>query len=274
LTIGSATPPPAANTPPTVAITAPATGSTLAGKTAAYAATASDTGGAVAKVEMYVGTKLVDTKTAAPYSGTIDTTTLPNGTATLMAVATDNQGATSSTQRSVTVNNTVVSNTGGRSDPPAVGRRQPPPRCPRPTRRPWRRSSRSACTGSRARPRATALAASATARPPDSAWQQGYPMWYDSRDGECRGSIVHLAPGTDYAVEMGVGSSFSAGVEHQGPGRRASRSARPCRCRTGSTTLKITPGRHQGAYVLYTGPATIDVATAAAYSIEGLGPST
>ena len=29
-----------------------------------------------------------------PYSGTIDTTTLPNGTATLMAVATDNENET------------------------------------------------------------------------------------------------------------------------------------------------------------------------------------
>jgi len=211
LTIGSATPPPTTNTPPTVAITAPATGSTLTGKTAAYAATASDTGGSVAKVEMYVGTKLVDTKTAAPYSGTIDTTTLPNGTATLMAVATDNQGATSSTQRSVTINNTVVSNPGGDPTTPPSGGGSP-------TTLPSTNAKAVATfesLGMYWKPGSAPSDGTCSIRyrkTTDSAWQQGYPMWYDSRDGECRGSIVHLAPGTDYAVEMGVGSSFSAGV--------------------------------------------------------------
>jgi hypothetical protein len=104
------------NTPPILSITAPAAGSTLAG-TVAYSASASDTGGSVAKVEMYLvsGTtqKLVDTKTAAPYSGTFSTAGVPNGAATLMAVATDNLGAKSTVQRSVTINNTVVSDPGG-----------------------------------------------------------------------------------------------------------------------------------------------------------------
>lgn len=105
-----------ANTPPILSITAPAAGSKLAGSVP-YSATASDTGGAVAKVEMYLVSgstqKLVDSKTAAPYSGSISTAGVPNGAATLMAVATDNLGATSSVQRSVTVDNTVVSNPGG-----------------------------------------------------------------------------------------------------------------------------------------------------------------
>ena len=98
------------NTPPILAIEAPAAGSTLVGSVP-YSATASDTGGSVAKVEMYLvsGTtqKLVDTKTAAPYSGTISTTEVPNGAATLMAVATDNLGAKSTVQRSVTVENST-----------------------------------------------------------------------------------------------------------------------------------------------------------------------
>ncbi|HEU4441014.1 MAG TPA: heparin lyase I family protein, partial [Burkholderiales bacterium] len=63
----------------------------------------------VAKVDVYLksGTtqKLVASKTAAPYTGTLDTTGLPSGSATMMAVATDAAGLTSSTQRSVTIDN-------------------------------------------------------------------------------------------------------------------------------------------------------------------------
>src|SRR6266850_5123046 len=32
----------------------------------------------------------------------------------------------------------------------------------------------------------------------DKAWKDGLAMWYDARNGECRGSLVHLAPGTSY----------------------------------------------------------------------------
>src|SRR6478736_5362771 len=28
----------------------------------------------------------------------------------------------------------------------------------------------------------------------DSAWRQGLAMWFDARDNECRGSLVHLSP--------------------------------------------------------------------------------
>jgi hypothetical protein len=49
----------------------------------------------------------VGSKTAAPYQCAIDTTKLANGSYTLMAVATDNDGAKSSTQRSVSVSNTT-----------------------------------------------------------------------------------------------------------------------------------------------------------------------
>ena len=31
----------------------------------------------------------------------------------------------------------------------------------------------------------------------ESAWKLGFPMWYDSRNAECRGSIVHLEPVTE-----------------------------------------------------------------------------
>ncbi len=33
-------------------------------------------------------------------------------------------------------------------------------------------------------------------------WRQGYPLWFDDRDGEYRGSIVHLKPGTTFDIEL------------------------------------------------------------------------
>ena len=38
----------------------------------------------------------------------------------------------------------------------------------------------------------------------DTAWTAGLAMWYDSRDTQCRGSLVHLAPGTWYQVEFNL----------------------------------------------------------------------
>lgn len=116
VTIQNGTTTPTANTPPILSITAPAAGSTLSGSSVAYSATASDAGGSVAKVELFLvsGTtqKLVATDTTSPYSGSFSTVGVANGAATLMAVATDNLGAKSTVQRSVTINNTVVSNPG------------------------------------------------------------------------------------------------------------------------------------------------------------------
>jgi hypothetical protein len=34
-------------------------------------------------------------------------------------------------------------------------------------------------------------------------WREGLPLWFDARDGECRGSLVHLSPGTVYEVDLG-----------------------------------------------------------------------
>src|SRR4051812_4366683 len=43
-----------------------------------------------------------------------------------------------------------------------------------------------------------------------SAWTQGLDLWYDGRDDECRGSLVHLTPGTSYEVQVGAtGGSFT-----------------------------------------------------------------
>src|SRR5690349_10831645 len=35
-------------------------------------------------------------------------------------------------------------------------------------------------------------------------WKDGHDLWFDPASNECRGSIVQLAPGTDYEAEMSV----------------------------------------------------------------------
>jgi hypothetical protein len=98
---------PADTTPPTVQIDSPVSGAQVAAGTP-FATTAKDNV-SVAKVDIYLksGTtqKLAASKTTAPYTGTLDTTGLPSGSATMMAVATDGAGLTTSTQRSVTIDN-------------------------------------------------------------------------------------------------------------------------------------------------------------------------
>lgn len=79
------------NTPPTVALTASATALTL-GQTVSLNATAADTDGSVAKVEFYVGTTKLGETSTAPYR--LSWTPTAAGTYALTAVATDNQGAT------------------------------------------------------------------------------------------------------------------------------------------------------------------------------------
>ncbi len=56
-------------------------------------------------------------------------------------------------------------------------------------------------------------------RSTESAWREGWPLWYDSRDSssgpllpyayKARGSAVYLQPGTKYFFEFGTGSSYA-----------------------------------------------------------------
>jgi uncharacterized protein (DUF2141 family) len=91
------------NAPPTVSITSPANNATFAAPASiGITATAADSDGAVAKVDFYNGTTLLGTATTSPYSFTWNN--VPAGTYTLSAIATDNDGATTtSSPLSVTV---------------------------------------------------------------------------------------------------------------------------------------------------------------------------
>ncbi|HEX6705225.1 MAG TPA: Ig-like domain-containing protein [Albitalea sp.] len=91
----------AVDAPPTAAITAPGNGSTfLPGWDVPIAISAADSDGSVARVEVYDGSTLVATLTAAPYSTTLNNVTA--GTHALSARAYDNQGAVT-TSATVTI---------------------------------------------------------------------------------------------------------------------------------------------------------------------------
>jgi hypothetical protein len=96
-------------TPPTVSVTSPASGATVSG-TITVTANASDNV-AVASVQFQVdGSNLGAAVTSAPYSASLNTTTLTNGAHTLKAVATDtSNNKTTSAGVSITVNNQVTS---------------------------------------------------------------------------------------------------------------------------------------------------------------------
>lgn len=94
----------AANSPPSVSLTAPINQQTFsAGQSIALAASASDSDGSIAKVEFLVDSSVIGTKTASPY--TMSWSGAAIGTHILAARATDNQGApTTSAAISIVVN--------------------------------------------------------------------------------------------------------------------------------------------------------------------------
>jgi regulation of enolase protein 1 (concanavalin A-like superfamily) len=93
--------PTSGNTPPTVSISSPITGASYtAPAQISINATAGDVDGSVTRVDFYAGTQLVGSDTASPFSATWSN--VPAGTYSLTAVATDNEGATT-TSAPVTV---------------------------------------------------------------------------------------------------------------------------------------------------------------------------
>ena len=101
------------NSPPSVSWTSPGADATIAGLL--WEATNSGASGpcvasatddrAVARVDFYVDSSLINSDTAAPYNCKLDTTTVANGSHTLKAVAHDTATKTATSVRTVTVNN-------------------------------------------------------------------------------------------------------------------------------------------------------------------------
>ncbi len=94
-------------TAPTVAISSPANGATLSG-TINISANASDNVGVKSLTFKVDGTQLGSTLSASPYTASLNTTTLSNGTHSISASASDAAGNTSTASISVVVSNTVT----------------------------------------------------------------------------------------------------------------------------------------------------------------------
>jgi len=112
----SSTPPASDTTPPTVSLSSPVNGATVAG-TVTISASASDNVG-VSKVEFYQNGNLMSSVSASPYNYSWDTTTYPGGTYSLTAKAYDAAGNVGTTTNAVSV--TVSNSSTTSSNPPAA----------------------------------------------------------------------------------------------------------------------------------------------------------
>jgi kumamolisin len=92
---------------PSVNITSPTNGSTVSG-ILTIAATASDAMG-IAHVDFYVDSTLIASVTKAPYTASLNTSTLTNGTHSLSAIAFNTLGNSAKSVVSITVNNAMSS---------------------------------------------------------------------------------------------------------------------------------------------------------------------
>ena len=94
-------------TAPTVAVTSPANSATISG-TISITANASDNVGVKSLTFKVDGTQQGSSLTASPYSVSLNTTALSNGTHTISATASDAAGNASTSSVSVTVSNTIA----------------------------------------------------------------------------------------------------------------------------------------------------------------------
>jgi hypothetical protein len=102
----------------------------------------------------------------------------------------------------------------------------------------------------------------------EARWRAGLDLWFDARNGECRGSVVHLKPGTRYEVELALAEGpWERKVElTTWPDRRPV--ARTVRVPGGRETLEIRTGGSAAGYVVYEGGgAILDAGNAHAHNI-------
>jgi hypothetical protein len=91
----------------------------------------------------------------------------------------------------------------------------------------------------------------------ETEWRVGFDLWFDARNNECRGSVVHLKPGTQYEAELGLADGpysqklkFSTWPERQPIERTV-------RVPAGSATLVIDKGGSASGYVVYDGGGAV-----------------
>ena len=239
---------PADTTPPTVGITSPGSGATVSG-TITVTASASDNIGVAGVQFKYDGINLGAEVTTAPFTVAVNTIAVPNGSHKLTAVARDAAGnLTTSVPVAVTVSNDVplpTQNAKAIATFESLGLYWTPPSNP-------------GAAGCSVRYRKAG----------ESDWKDGLAMWYDARNSECRGSLVHLRPDTTYEVQFAMPGQAPVAQITADTWNETFPIAQTVYLADGmmSQTLAITQGGSPGGYVLYTfppgGQTTIDVAGA------------
>ncbi|HEX6733697.1 MAG TPA: heparinase II/III family protein [Azonexus sp.] len=110
----------------------------------------------------------------------------------------------------------------------------------------------------------------------DSTWKTGLPLWYDSRNAECRGSLVHLTAGTSYAIQFSMPGQSPVAEVRTATWKEKFPIARTVSVPSGSQTLAITSGGTASGYVLYTPPAgtrsTLDGGNSQTYNVTISAP--
>jgi hypothetical protein len=98
------------------------------------------------------------------------------------------------------------------------------------------------------------------------AWRQGHDLWFDFASSECRGSIVHLSPGTEYEAELSVPAARRE-IRFRTWSNRVP-VASTVNVPSGSATMVITSGGTKSGYKVYQGaPGVLDAKNAAPYNI-------
>jgi len=107
----------------------------------------------------------------------------------------------------------------------------------------------------------------------DTAWKQGLAMWFDSRNGECRGSLVGLANGTAYEAQLNLPGQPVAKAVTFTTWANSKPVANTVKVASGSATLNITQGGSASGYVVYDGTgSTLDAANGQQYNITVNAP--
>jgi hypothetical protein len=108
----------------------------------------------------------------------------------------------------------------------------------------------------------------------ETSWSQGLDMWFDSRNSECRGSLVHLTPGTSYEVKFNMPGKPAEAQLTAKTWAEQFPVAKIITVTSGNQPLNITEGGTADGYVVYTGApgTTLDVANAATHNITVSAP--
>jgi hypothetical protein len=243
-------PPPGSATSPNVWFKSPVSGNTLSGTRQLSTCYVAANG--VNRVQFFLDSTALnnDTNVGDGMSCVLDTTKFSNGAHKLVAMGYNASGASYREEIGVTIQN----GTTPPPPPPPPDDEVPPPTGSLPSTNTsavatfhslglyWKPPSNPGAAGCNVRYK----------KANESAWKEGLPMWYDSRNSECRGSLVLLTPGTDYQVQFAMPGQTPVAQVNTKTWSENFPIAKTVYVASGSSTLNITEGGTASGYVLYT----------------------